>query len=115
MHIGYASVWPAFVITGVGYGMTSTPMAAAVLAAAPATRAGMASSTNNAARPIGGVFGIAIHGSLLPAGGGSSARFISGVHAGLIAPALCAGLGAGGRCCGDSGPGSGAGARSLAK
>jgi MFS family permease len=31
----YGAVWPAFLIIGVGYGITSTPMAAAVLEAVP--------------------------------------------------------------------------------
>jgi len=72
VHSGYGQVWPAFLIIGVGYGMTSTPMAAAVLGAVAASRAGMASATNNTARQIGGVFGIAILGSLLPATANSS-------------------------------------------
>jgi DHA2 family methylenomycin A resistance protein-like MFS transporter len=94
VHTGYGLVWPAFLIIGVGYGMTSTPMAAAVLGAVPAARAGMASSTNNTARQVGGVFGIAILGSLVPAGLGSSHRFISGLHSALIAAAICALAGA---------------------
>lgn len=72
VHSQYGQVWPAFLIIGVGYGMTSTPMAAAALGAVPASRAGMASATNNTARQIGGVFGIAILGSLLPAAANSS-------------------------------------------
>jgi hypothetical protein len=96
-HSGYDAVWPAFLIIGIGYGITSTPMAAAVLGAVPPDRAGMASSTMNTARQIGGVFGIAILGSLLP---GSSAasdyaeRFTSGMHDGLIIAAICALAGA---------------------
>jgi DHA2 family methylenomycin A resistance protein-like MFS transporter len=97
VHSGYEQVWPAFVIIGVGYGMTSTPMAAAVLSAVPAGRTGMASATNNTARQVGGVFGIAILGSLLPAATGSGPygqHFIAGLHVGLIAIATCALLGA---------------------
>jgi DHA2 family methylenomycin A resistance protein-like MFS transporter len=97
VHSTYGQVWPAFLIIGVGYGMTSTPMAAAVLGSVPARRAGMASATNNTARQIGGVFGIAILGSLLPAAANSSSyaqHFVVGLHHGLIATALCALLGA---------------------
>ncbi len=57
---GYGPVWWPFAIIGVGYGLTSTPMAAAVLGAVPSHCAGMASSTNLTARVVGGVFGIAI-------------------------------------------------------
>jgi MFS transporter, DHA2 family, methylenomycin A resistance protein len=97
VHSSYGQVWPAFLIIGVGYGMTSTPMAAAVLGSVPARRAGMASATNNTARQIGGVFGIAILGSLLPATADSSSyaqHFMVGLRHGLIAAALCALLGA---------------------
>jgi DHA2 family methylenomycin A resistance protein-like MFS transporter len=92
VHSGYGVVWPPFLIIGVGYGMTSTPMAAAVLGAVPARRAGMASSTNNTARQVGGVFGIAMLGSLLPATSGSAhaEQFTSGLHSALIVAAICA-------------------------
>jgi DHA2 family methylenomycin A resistance protein-like MFS transporter len=72
-------------------------MAAAVLGAVPPDRAGMASSTVNSARQIGGVFGIAILGSMLPAAFGASdyvERFIAGMHDGLLAGAILALLGA---------------------
>jgi DHA2 family methylenomycin A resistance protein-like MFS transporter len=94
---GYDAIWPAFLIIGVGYGITSTPMAAAVLDAVPPGRAGMASSTVNTARQIGGVFGIAILGSLLPAASGAGdypQRFTAGMHYGLIFAAICALIGA---------------------
>jgi DHA2 family methylenomycin A resistance protein-like MFS transporter len=94
---GYGAIWPPFVIIGIGYGITSTPMAAAVLGAVPASRAGMASSTVNTARQIGGVFGIAIVGSLLPAASGGESyptRFIAGMHHGLLVIAICALIGA---------------------
>lgn len=84
---GYGPVgWP-FAIVGVGYGLLSTPMAAAVLGAVPRERAGMASSTNLTARLAGGVFGIAILGALLPVGAGGPAyarQFTAGLHAALI-------------------------------
>ncbi len=63
---GYGPIWWPFAIIGVGYGLLSTPMAAAVLGAVPRDRAGMASSTNLTARLVGGVFGIAVLGALLP-------------------------------------------------
>ncbi|HXP99110.1 MAG TPA: MFS transporter [Solirubrobacteraceae bacterium] len=97
VHSGYDEVWPAFLIIGIGYGITSTPMAAAVLGAVPPDRAGMASSTVNTARQIGGVFGIAILGSMLPAASGTSdyaEQFISGMHDGLLAAAILALVGA---------------------
>jgi MFS transporter, DHA2 family, methylenomycin A resistance protein len=97
IHSGYGTVWPAFLVIGIGYGITSTPMAAAVLGAVPAGRAGMASSTMNTARQVGGVFGIAILGSLLPPRsivGDHAERFIAGMHDGLVLAAISALIGA---------------------
>lgn len=90
----YAQVaWP-FAVIGVGYGLTSTPMAAAVLGAVPRERAGMASSTNLTARVIGGVFGVAVLGALLPAGSTASrpfaAAFTTGLHTALLVAAAVA-------------------------
>jgi len=100
-HSRYEPVWWPFVIIGVGYGLTSTPMAAAVLGAVPSTRAGMASSTNLTARVAGGVFAIAILGALLPttgtthAGGAAFAQaFTSGLHIALIVAGAAALAGA---------------------
>jgi DHA2 family methylenomycin A resistance protein-like MFS transporter len=83
---GYGAIGPAFLLVGIGYGLVSTPMANAVLAAVPANRAGMAASTNNTARQIGGVFSVAVIGSLLPTGAGGedyAGRFVTGLHTGL--------------------------------
>jgi MFS transporter, DHA2 family, methylenomycin A resistance protein len=93
----YGTVWWPFAIIGVGYGLLSTPMAAAVLGAVPRERAGMASSTNLTARLAGGVFGIAILGALLPAGTGGRVyahQFAAGLHVALIAAAGVAVTGA---------------------
>jgi MFS transporter, DHA2 family, methylenomycin A resistance protein len=95
-HSSYGAIWPGFLAIGVGYGIASTPMAAAVMGAVPANRAGMASSTQNTARQIGGVFGIAILGSLLPTGSESedyAAHFVAGMQHGLEVLAICALIG----------------------
>ena len=83
---GYQAVgWP-FMIIGVGYGLLSTPMAAAVLGSVPAERAGLASSTNLTARLVGGVFGIAVLGALLPDQDHPqfAQAFIGGLHNAMI-------------------------------
>jgi len=82
----YGEVIAPFAIIGLGYGLLSTPMAAAALAAVPPQRAGMASSTNLTARLVGGVFGVAVLGSFLPAGG-TPAPFVAGVHAAMLVAA----------------------------
>jgi MFS transporter, DHA2 family, methylenomycin A resistance protein len=95
---GYGPVWWPFVITGLGYGLLSTPMAAAVLGAVPRERAGMASSTNLTARLVGGVFGVAVLGALMSAGAGgpvgAGEALTRGLHAALIAAAVVAVAGA---------------------
>lgn len=74
-------------VIGVGYGMTSTPMAAVVMSSAPARLAGVASSVNNTARQAGGVFGVAVLGSLLLGGAGDTvdaSSLSSGLHSALL-------------------------------
>jgi DHA2 family methylenomycin A resistance protein-like MFS transporter len=95
---GYGPVaWP-FAILGLGYGLLSTPMASAVLDAVPANRAGMASSTNLAARLVGGVYGIAVLGALLPATSSnrsaSANAFTDGLHVALVVAGIVAVAGA---------------------
>jgi EmrB/QacA subfamily drug resistance transporter len=73
----YGSIGWVFALIGVGYGLASTPMAAAVMGSVPPERFGMASSVNNTARQVGGVFGVAIVGALLgtpPQGGPPQAK-----------------------------------------
>jgi hypothetical protein len=71
-------------------------MAAVVLGAVPRERSGMASSTNLTARLAGGVFGVAVLGALLPAGGsgGADQAFTRGLHAAMIVAAAVAVAGA---------------------
>ena len=95
---GFARIaWP-FAVIGIGYGLTSTPMAAAVLGAVPRERAGMASSTNLTARVTGGVFGVAVLGALLPAarttGRAFAVGFTSGLRTALVVASVIALAGA---------------------
>jgi MFS family permease len=54
-------------IVGLGFGMTLVATNAAVLSIVPAKRSGMASSTVNTFRELGGVFGVSILGAILNA------------------------------------------------
>lgn len=54
-------------IVGSGFGMTLVATNAAVLSIVPARRSGMASSTVNTSRELGGVFGVSILGAILNA------------------------------------------------
>jgi DHA2 family methylenomycin A resistance protein-like MFS transporter len=95
----FGLIWWPFAIIGIGYGLMSTPMAAAVLGAVPRDRAGMASSTNLTARLVGGVFGVAVLGAVLPparpGAAGFAAAFTAGLHTALVVAALVALAGAG--------------------
>ncbi|HEY7660897.1 MAG TPA: MFS transporter [Actinomycetota bacterium] len=56
---------PVFVIMGHGIGSTMAPMTAAVMNAVGPERAGLGSAMTNTSREVGGVFGIALLGTLL--------------------------------------------------
>jgi EmrB/QacA subfamily drug resistance transporter len=56
---------PVLMMMGIGMGLTMTPMTAAVMNAVGAPRAGLGSAMTNTSREVGGVFGIALLGTLL--------------------------------------------------
>jgi MFS transporter, DHA2 family, methylenomycin A resistance protein len=101
VHTDPAATWWPFAVIGLGYGLLSTPMAAAVLDAVPPERAGMAASTNLAGRLVGGLFGVAVLGALLPsepAGGTGRAvfasTFVGALHVSCLVAAAVAFAGA---------------------
>jgi len=58
--------WP-LAIAGLGFGIAVVSMTAAVLGLVPAEQSGMAASTVNTSRELGGVFGVAVLGSVVNA------------------------------------------------
>lgn len=66
-------------LAAVGFGMAFTMPAAttAVVEAAPAQQAGVASGVINASRQVGGLIGVALLGALI----GHRANFLPGLHA----------------------------------
>jgi EmrB/QacA subfamily drug resistance transporter len=90
----YTDVLPGLLVAGVGAALT-TPLSAAVLAAVPVERGGVASGVLNTLREIGGSFGIALMGALLTAremhslasGAGHADAYVSGFSAALWASA----------------------------
>jgi MFS transporter, DHA2 family, methylenomycin A resistance protein len=87
----YALLVPAFVAAGAGMALTMPAATSAVLEAAPAERAGIASGTLNAARQVGGVVGVALLGSLVAGQRG----FVAGMHVALALAAAAFAAGAG--------------------
>jgi EmrB/QacA subfamily drug resistance transporter len=65
LHTPFSLIFPVFMMMGLGMGMTMTPMTAAVMNAVGPQRAGMGSAMTNTSREVGGVFGIALLGTLL--------------------------------------------------
>ena len=66
----YASLVPAFVVSGAGMGLFFAPIANVVLSAVPRADEGKASGANNTIRELGGVFGVAVLAAIF-AGRGS--------------------------------------------
>jgi hypothetical protein len=56
---------PVFMVMGHGMGATMAPMTAAVMNAVGHERAGLGSAMTNTSREVGGVFGIALLGTIL--------------------------------------------------
>jgi EmrB/QacA subfamily drug resistance transporter len=61
----YLAMLPVFVMMGHGMGATMAPMTAAVMNAVGHERAGLGSAMTNTSREVGGVFGIALLGTIL--------------------------------------------------
>ena len=61
-----ALTWP-LAIAGLGFGMALVTMTAAVLTLVPPEQSGMAASTVNTSRELGGVFGVAVLGAVVNA------------------------------------------------
>jgi hypothetical protein len=61
---GYSVLLPAFMIMGVGMGLTMSPMSTAAMNAVEVTKAGVASGILSMSRMVGGTFGVAALGAL---------------------------------------------------
>src|SRR5215472_2194433 len=98
--VAYATLVPAFVVSGVGMSLFFAPVANVVLGSVRRDQEGIASGANNAIRELGGVFGIAVLGAVFAARGGytSGAAFEAGltpavwVGAAAVAAAAAAAL-----------------------
>ncbi len=61
---GYGLLLPAFIVMGLGIGLTMSPMSTAAMNAVSAEKAGAASGVLSMSRMVGGTFGIAVLGAL---------------------------------------------------
>jgi DHA2 family methylenomycin A resistance protein-like MFS transporter len=85
----YIALVPALIAAGFGMALTMPAATAAVIEAAPAERAGIASGVLNAARQAGGAIGVALLGTLIA---GSS--LVSGLHLAMASAAVAFALAA---------------------
>ena len=79
--VAYATLVPAFVVSGVGMSLFFAPVANVVLGSVRREEEGIASGANNAIRELGGVFGVAVLGAVFSARGGytSGTAFVTGL------------------------------------
>ncbi len=61
----YGHYWWILAVLGTGTGLVMSPITTAVMSTIPVARAGMASATSNTMRQVGGVFGVAVLGSIV--------------------------------------------------
>ena len=87
----YALLLPLFVVMGHGMASTMSPMTAAVMNAVGHERAGLGSAMTNTSREVGGVFGIALLGTLLTARLKSS--LVAGISGLGLAPSIARAIG----------------------
>ena len=79
--MGYGEIWWNLGMAGIGFGLMLSPITAAVLAAVPPTRTGLASSMVNTSRQIGSVLGIAVLGAVVENQEASNlASSLAGLH-----------------------------------
>ena len=67
VHSGYGLLLAAFMVMGVGIGLTMSPMSTAAMNAVETSKAGVASGILSMSRMVGGTFGVAAIGALFQA------------------------------------------------
>ena len=94
---GYGYLLPAFIVMGIGMGLTMSPMSTAAMNAVHRSKAGVASGMLSMSRMVGGTFGVAVLGAivatvgrselekLLPAlPAGARERLVDGLGSGAV-------------------------------
>jgi EmrB/QacA subfamily drug resistance transporter len=76
----YVSLLPAFILGGIGMGLSFAPLSATVMSGIHAQRHGEASGAYNTLRELGGVFGIAVLGAVFQSVVHAPMQFVMGFH-----------------------------------
>jgi EmrB/QacA subfamily drug resistance transporter len=94
--VSYATLVPAFVVSGTGMGLFFAPIANVVLSAVRQEEEGKASGANNTIRELGGVFGVAVLAAIFAANGSYTTpqTYVNGLIPGVFAGAAFVALGA---------------------
>ena len=79
----YVALLPAFILGGLGMGLSFAPLSAAVMVGLPDARQGEASGAYNTIRELGGVFGVAVLGAVFQAAVHAPSQFVTGFHLAL--------------------------------
>jgi MFS family permease len=80
----YTNLLPAFILGGIGMGLSFAPLSEAVMSAIGGARQGQASSVYNTLRELGGVFGVAVLGAIFQHVALRPDQFLSGFHAAVF-------------------------------
>jgi EmrB/QacA subfamily drug resistance transporter len=85
--VPYPSLLPAFILGGLGMGLTFAPLSEAIMDSTAASRQGQASGAYNTIRELGGVFGIAVLGAVFQHVVVLPSNFVDGFRAAVFAGA----------------------------
>ena len=91
--VPYTHLLPAFILGGLGMGLTFAPLSEAVMGAISGARQGQASSVSNTMRELGGVFGVPILGAIFQHVATSPSAFVTGFRAALFSGAAVLAVG----------------------
>jgi MFS family permease len=93
----YPELLPAFILGGIGMGLTFPPLSSVVINSIAPSLEGQASGAYNSIRELGGVFGIAVLGAVFQhvASLPTSGSFVTGFHTAVFAGAVVVALGTG--------------------
>lgn len=90
----YPEMLPAFVLGGIGMGLTFAPLSAAVMTSVRERLQGEASGSYNSIRELGGVFGVAVLGAVFQHVATTPSAWVDGFHTALFVGAAIVALGA---------------------
>jgi EmrB/QacA subfamily drug resistance transporter len=85
--VPYVSLLPAFILGGLGMGLTFAPLSEAIMSSSDVGRQGQASGAYNTLRELGGVFGIAVLGAVFQHIVVLPSDFVEGFRAAVFAGA----------------------------